>query len=172
VGVDDVGSPVVEGDGQTDEVVVGRRRAGDEVGLRNPRQIRRGAEHADGVVRWRLRTQGSDCQHDDVVTGGAEGPAQTVDVGGRAARQWRVLPRQHEDPHRPHLTGGRSDRRHPREGCTRAGEGDPPGAVTSGSAESNSIQWSRTSTTLGMSRTLARCRQLAITPVHLLGSRC
>ena len=100
VGVDDVGPPVAELGGQADEVVVGRGGAGDDVVVGDPRQLGGGAQDADGGRRRARRSGPSHRQHDDVVAGLAERSAQPVDVGRRAAGERRVLPREHQDPHR------------------------------------------------------------------------
>ena len=102
VGVDDVGSPVAELGRQTDEVMVRRRRAGDQFVVGDPRQVGRGAQHADSG-----RSSGSPIPAVRRSTRRrrdrpAERPAQPVDVGRRPARERRVLPREHQDPHRPH----------------------------------------------------------------------
>ena len=87
VGVDDVGLPVAELGGEADEVVVRRRRAGDEVVVGDPRQLggRHAATRTPAIVG--LAGPRSDRQHDDVVAGLAERPAQPVDMGRRAAGQ-------------------------------------------------------------------------------------
>jgi hypothetical protein len=100
VGVDDVGLPVSEVDGELHEVVIGRRHPRYEILLGQPGQLGAGPQHPDppGVLRGAGVADG---EEHDVMAGPGEGLAEAVDVSGDAADgTGRELPHDHQDPHR------------------------------------------------------------------------